>query len=68
MEREVTKLWQQWHAVNPTKTKNQVLAMIAFQYAKLYYDEHTQNVQREQELLDFIKTYEERLDDIVLDV
>jgi len=68
VEREVAELWRKWRSQNPTRTKGQILAMIAFQYAKLYYDESAENRRRESELTDFVKTYEDRLNDIVLDV
>lgn len=39
LEKEVTSLFNRWRVADPSRTKSQVLAMVAFQYAKLYYDE-----------------------------
>lgn len=68
LEKEVTGLWEKWRMANPMRTKSQVLAMVAFQYAKLYYDELSASRRREEALRGFIKDYEERVDKIVLDV
>ncbi|HIU39025.1 MAG TPA: cell division protein ZapA [Candidatus Limisoma intestinavium] len=68
IEKQVTGLWKQWKQMNPSKTDSQVLAMVAFQYAKLYYDELLAGEKREAALQSFIKTYEERLNKIVIDV
>ena len=68
VEKEVTKLWKHWRDGDPTKTSSQVLAMVAFQYAKLYYDEVAAGRAREAALMKFVKEYEERLNKIVLDV
>lgn len=68
LEREVTGLWERWRLADPTKTKSQVLAMVAFQYAKLYHDERSAGRARERELQEFMRVYEEKLNKIVLDV
>ena len=39
LEKEVTSLFNRWRVADPSRTKSQVLAMVAFQYAKLYYDD-----------------------------
>ena len=68
IEKQVTGLWKQWKQMNPSKTDSHVLAMVAFQYSKLYYDELLAGEKREAALQSFIKTYEERLNKIVIDV
>ena len=50
------------------KSKEEILAMVAFQYAKLFYDVSAMNGKREAELLDFVKKYEEKLNNILLGV
>ena len=65
LEKEVTSLFNRWRVADPSRTKSQVLAMVAFQYAKLYYDELTAGRSREASLRDFVEKYEERLDAFV---
>lgn len=67
LEKEVTSLFNRWRVADPSRTKSQVLAMVAFQYAKLYYDELTAGHSREASLRDFVEKYEERLNKIVID-
>lgn len=68
LEKEVTSLFNRWRVADPSRTKSQVLAMVAFQYAKLsYYDELTAGRSREASLRDFVEKYEERLNKIVID-
>ena len=67
LEKEVTSLFNRWRVADPARTKSQVLAMVAFQYAKLYYDELTAGRSREASLRDFVEKYEERLNKIVID-
>ena len=43
LEKEVTSLFNRWRVADPSRTKSQVLAMVAFQYAKLYYDDAARN-------------------------
>ena len=64
LEKEVTSLFNRWRVADPSRTKSQVLA---FQYAKLYYDELTAGRSREASLRDFVEKYEERLNKIVID-
>lgn len=68
LEKEVTALFNRWRVADPSRTKSQVLAMVAFQYAKLYYDELAAGRSREASLRNFIEKYEERLNKIVIDV
>lgn len=67
LEKEVTSLFNRWRVADTSRTKSQVLAMVAFQYAKLYYDELTAGRSREASLRDFVEKYEERLNKIVID-
>lgn len=67
LEKEVTSLFNRWRVADLSRTKSQVLAMVAFQYAKLYYDELTAGRSREASLRDFVEKYEERLNKIVID-
>ena len=48
--------------------KDDYLALVAFQYAKLYFDTATALQEREEELKKFIKDYEKSIDDIILNV
>ena len=66
VEREVNNLFNNWTIRNPMKSKEEILAMVAFQYAKLFYDVSAMNGKREAELLDFVKKYEETLNTILL--
>ena len=68
LAKEVTGLYNRWRVSDPTRTKTQVLAMVAFQYAKLYHDQLDAGSVRELSLRDFIEKFEERLDKIVIDV
>lgn len=68
VEKEVDILWNKWKLMHPSRTKTQILAMMAFQYAKLYYDVVGESKRREKELSDFIKEYEGKIDEILLEV
>ena len=68
VEKEVNNLWNEWRQLYPSRTDAEILAMVAFQYAVLYYDEKAKNDTREASLMKFIKEYEEKLKKIVLDV
>ena len=66
VESELNNLWKQWRVMNPSKEDDEVLAMVAFQFAKLYYDTVDINRKREDELLKFIKEYEKKLNDVII--
>ncbi len=68
IEKEVTGLFDRWRIASPMRSKQQVLAMVAFQYAKLYHDQVDASQGREASLRNFIEQFEKRLDEIVLDV
>ncbi len=68
VEKEVNALWDRWKLMHPSRTKTQILAMMAFQYAKLYYDVAGESSRREKELKDFIREYEEKMDEILLQI
>ena len=67
LEKEVTSLFNRWRVADPSRTKSQVLAMVAFQYAKLYHDEAVAGRSREASLREFVEKYEERLNKIVIE-
>ena len=68
VEREVNDLMREWLLRNPQKTESEVLSMVAFQYAKMYYDILAENNSREKKLTDFVERFEGELDKILLKV
>ena len=63
-EYNVNRLWNSWSNRYKTKSPSEVLAMVAFRFAELYCTQD--NVIREaQEAFD---SFEERLDEILLDI
>lgn len=68
VEREVNTLWDRWKLMFPARSKTEVLAMMAFQYAKLYYGVVEDSERRESGLKEFIRDYEAKMDEILLDI
>lgn len=68
VERNFNSFWEQWRLMHPAKNTEELLAMAAFQYAMHYYTIEENSKKREAELLEFIKKYEQKLNDILLDV
>ncbi len=63
-EYNVNKLWSSWCDRYPNKAKEEVLAMVTFQFAKYYYTlQH-----RENETMKALSDFESELDKILLDV
>lgn len=61
-ERKVNSLWSHWREAHPQKSSKDVLAMVAYQYAELYYRLLGQ-VNSQAETLD---EFEKMLDNILL--
>ena len=61
-EYNVNLLWNKWSAKYRTKSPHEVLAMVAFKFAKLYYQLNATALDANERLADF----ERRLDDILL--
>lgn len=68
VEKEINALWEKWNLLHPGRTKTELLAMMVFQYAKMYHDVADKSRKREAELSGFIKEYEGKMDEILLDV
>ena len=68
VEKRFNSLWKEWRLGFPKDDEYVVLAKVAFQYAKLYFDEVAKNQKREKELGDFMKHYEGEIDKILFDV
>lgn len=62
-ERNVNKVWAAWTDEFKDKTSKEVLAMVAYQFAKLYYQLLPQMDARER----FLEQFESDLDAILLD-
>lgn len=61
-EYNVNLLWNKWSAKYRTKSPHEVLAMVAFKFAELYYQLNATALDTNERLADF----ERRLDDILL--
>ncbi|MGM9842522.1 MAG: cell division protein ZapA [Candidatus Limisoma sp.] len=68
VEEELNNLWKQFKVTQPGRDEDDYLALVAFQYAKMYYDTLEQSRKREEALQNFIQKAEKRMDDILLDV
>ena len=68
IEKHLNDLWENFKISKPGMPKDDYLALVAFQYAKLYFDTATALQEREEELKKFIKEYEKSIDDIILNV
>lgn len=63
-ERSLNKMWAQWCEDFPDRHPHEVLAMVAFQYARHYYSLSKRVTENE----DAITKFEKDLDDILLRV
>ena len=63
-ERNFNKVWAKWCEDFKSRSPEEVLAMVAFQYARYYYT-IAQNVETNEKA---IKDFERKLDDILLTV
>ncbi|MBP5561127.1 MAG: cell division protein ZapA [Muribaculaceae bacterium] len=64
-ENLVNTLWNKWMArFNDTSSSHEVMARVAFQFARLYAQAYNSNVA----LNDFLATFEKQLDDVVMKV
>ena len=61
-EYNVNLLWNKWSAKYRTKSPHEVLAMVSFKFAELYYQLNATALDANERLADF----ERRLDDILL--
>lgn len=52
-EYNVNKVWAKWHQEFSTKSSKEILAMVAYQFAKSYYQLLDQATKQEQLLSDF---------------
>lgn len=66
VEKMVNAQYRDFELGHPSKKPQEILAMTAFQFAKLYYDKMVESAGREKELTDFMKTFEGRLNEILL--
>ncbi len=63
-EYNVNRLWNSWRTKFKSKSSNEVLAMVAFRFAELFYTQSAVT----QELQTTLEAFESKLDDILLDV
>lgn len=68
VEEELNNLWNQFKVTQPGREDDDYIALVAFQYAKMYYDTLEQSRKREEALQKFLQQAEKRMDDILLDV
>ncbi|MDD5871047.1 MAG: cell division protein ZapA [Bacteroidales bacterium] len=68
VEEELNNLWNQFKVTQPGREDDEYIALVAFQYAKMYYDTLEQSRKREEALQKFLQQAEKRMDDILLDV
>ncbi|MGM9833481.1 MAG: cell division protein ZapA [Candidatus Limisoma sp.] len=68
VEEELNNLWRQFKVTQPGRDEDDYIALVAFQYAKMYYDTLEQSRKREESLQKFMQQAEKRMDDILLDV
>ncbi len=68
VEEELNNLWNQFKVTQPGREDDEYIALVAFQYAKMYYDTLEQSQKREEALQKFLQQAEKRMDDILLDV
>lgn len=68
VEEELNNLWNQFKVTQPRREDDEYIALVAFQYAKMYYDTLEQSRKREEALQKFLQQAEKRMDDILLDV
>lgn len=68
VEEELNNLWRQFKVTQPGRDEDDYIALVAFQYAKMYYDTLEQSRKREEALQKFMQQAEKRMDDILLDV
>lgn len=68
VEAELNSLWNQFKITQPGRNEDEYLALVAFQYAKMYYDTLEQSRKREEALHSFLQKAEKSMDDILLDV
>lgn len=61
-ERNVNKLWSTWRNVFDSKTSKEILAMVAYQFARRYYQLARQAKEQETLLADFEKELDTLLD------
>lgn len=64
IETEMNQIWNKWSADFKSKSSKDILAMVAFRYAQVYYD-MLENLDSQQEAL---SQAEAALDKILLDV
>lgn len=64
VERNVNKIWAKWCEDFKFKSPQDILAMVAFQFARFYYDLLDKQNASENAIRDF----EQKLDNILLDV
>lgn len=63
-EKNVNSLWGDWSEKFKEKSSKEILAMVAYQFAKLYYTSVATNEKLDEMLLDF----ENGLDEILLKI
>lgn len=67
-EQNVNGLFKQWCERFPTLTHTRVLAMVAFQYASLYYNKLSEQRQNDYDLREMLADYEKQLDELVVKI
>ena len=65
-EYNVNRVWQTWRSEFDTKTSKEVLAMVAYQFAKLYY-QLLHNVDQSHHLIDGFEAELDRLLELTAD-
>jgi hypothetical protein len=63
-EYNVNRLWNSWSTKFKSKSSTEVLAMVAFRFAELFYTQSTAAT----ETADTLAAFEQRLDKILLDM
>lgn len=61
-ERKVAELYENWHRMFPSKTEQELLAMMTYQYASYYLALNNNREQIKEEILGF----EKKVDDVLL--
>lgn len=59
-EKHVNKVWSKWRSEFPNQTSKEILAMVAYQFAKNYF-ELSERIQRQQQLLNDFENELDRL-------
>lgn len=63
--KQLNQLWEYWmRRKRSTDSDYFILARVALQFAKLYYDEIERSKKREEDLRRFLQEYERKMDNI----